>query len=94
VLPEGPSIYHFAETLATPSPPALVLSDYHGVININRDDVPQRNAKYVHYYTNKPSVHSGHRHLWRLTQGPVPGAGAISLSHVGHGSGSVRNVST
>jgi hypothetical protein len=37
---EGPSIYHFAETLAISLPPGLLLSDYHGVININREDIP------------------------------------------------------
>ena len=33
--PEGPSIYHFAEALATPSAPGLMLSDCLVVINGN-----------------------------------------------------------
>lgn len=37
--PEGPSIYHFAETLATPLTPGLVLLDYHGG-NSRREDIP------------------------------------------------------
>jgi hypothetical protein len=38
--PKGSSVYRFAKTLATPSPPGLVLSDYHGVIDINWEGIP------------------------------------------------------
>ena len=38
------------------------------VFNINREDIPQRNVKYVHYYTNKPCAQGSHG--WRLTPGP------------------------
>jgi hypothetical protein len=38
------------------------VSDYHGVINVNREDfLWLRNIKYVHYYTNKLYTHSS---LW------------------------------
>lgn len=70
--PEGPSLYHFAETLATPSSPGPMLSDYPGDINVNKEDIPRRNVKYVHYYTNKPYAHSSHPYSWRFTTGPCP----------------------
>jgi hypothetical protein len=47
--------YHFAKTLATTSSPGIVLSDYHGVININREDIPQRNVK-IHTLLHKKAL--------------------------------------
>jgi hypothetical protein len=38
--PEGTSIYHFAKALAIPLPLGLMLSDCHGVIDVNREDIP------------------------------------------------------
>jgi len=63
-------VCHFAEALATPSAPGLVMADYHRVINVNRGDIPQRNVKYMHYYIQKPYTHSIHQHSWRFTPGP------------------------
>ena len=37
--PKCPSVYHFANSLVKPSPLRLGLSDYHGVINVNKDIV-------------------------------------------------------
>lgn len=39
------------------------VSDYHVVINLHRENIPQRrNIKYIHYYTNKPYAYSNHWH--------------------------------
>jgi hypothetical protein len=35
-----------------------VAFDYHGVIDVNRKDIPWQNFKYVHYYAKEPYAHS------------------------------------
>ena len=46
----------------------LVVSDYHGVFNLSRKDIPQRRSmKLCNYYTNKPYTHSNHQHSRRPT---------------------------
>jgi hypothetical protein len=46
--------YHFGETLATTLPPGLSYLRLPWSHYINREEIPWRNVKYVHYYTKKP----------------------------------------
>jgi hypothetical protein len=85
--PEGPSIYHFLETLATPT---LLL---HGFVlsqiivkswKLTGRPVLERNVKYVHYTTNLMPL-AGIALMEANARGPVPGAGTKSLCpHQGH----------
>ena len=52
------------------------VSDCHGIINVNGEDIPwRRNVKYIYYYTNKSHTQGSHRHLWwPMPAAPVPGA--------------------
>jgi hypothetical protein len=61
---EGLSIYHFAETLATPLPPGLVSSLM--IIYLGREDLPWRkNMKICTLLYKQALCHSNHQHLWR-----------------------------
>jgi hypothetical protein len=78
----GPSIYHFAKTLATGSPPGLMQCDYYGhliIINIQREDIPQRNVK-ICTLLYKQALCPWQQHSWRLgSSQPVPGVRTMSF---------------
>ena len=82
--PEGATGYHFAKTLATPSPPRLLLSliTMESFTLSGRTFLEGGTLKYVQYYTNEPCAHSSHPFTLMedpCLVGPVPGVGARSF---------------
>lgn len=63
----------------------MAVSDYHGVININRKDIPWGNVKYIHYYTNNLKLIAVINTCGGSHRGLDAGAGTMPLClHQGH----------
>ena len=73
------------------------MSDYYGVINLGREEIPlkeEHKVKYIHYYTNKPYAYTQWMHMPYVnidggpcSAGPAPGVTMVSCrpahSHAG-----------